>query len=529
MARRRRRTKPAHRVAAAAHAALAPAGAGPPRRRTASAPLATWQTDPAAVYASALQRLPNPDPVLRRLGRAQDVYEAIGYDPHVIGELRAIRAGLLGFEWRIVPGGEGRAARRAAALAEQVLARPPSPGLGWPDVVWQTASAVFTGYAVHEVTWRREGGALVPAAVIDRPARRFTFAPDRSLRLLTRRSPFHGEAVPPRRFLVTRHMASNDNPYGIAVFSACFWPYTFKHGGFRYFVRYCEKHGLPWVVGKYPGSQDARAADELVEQLQRLVVDAVAAVPDDTDLVLESPKSSGVSLPQERLINLCNRELSKALTSQTLATEIQGQASRSASETHRGRERAVNQADRQIVSGTLGTLFRWLTDLNFGEDVAAPRHEFYEEDEARQGWAELFDTARRYLPISRAQAYERLGLTPPADGEELLADGAGGSEPALAMRRGAAAEFAAGEENDPLEQALDAAVAVGGDPEQVEPVAEALARPLVEAAGADPEMLLGRLAERYPDLDAGGLEDLLARVTFAAETWGRLAGAESDA
>lgn len=488
--------------------------------------LATRLTDPYQV-AALLQRLPNPDPVLRKLGRDQRVYEAISYDPHVMGELRSIRAGLLGFEWRVVPGDDSRKARKAADLARELMDRNPAPNITWPDVIWTMAQAIFTGYAVHEIVWRRDGRMIVPEHVLDRPSTRFVFSSkDNSLRLLTRRQPVWGEELPDMRFLLSRHMPSFDNPHGVAVFSSCFWPYTFKHGGFRYFVNYVEKFGVPWVVGKYPAGGSKEDADELLAALVKLVSGAIGVIPENTNVEpIGVGGNSGASdsgrAPHERLITVCNAELSKALTSQTLATEIQGQGSRAATETHRKREQSVNQSDREIVSASLNRLYRWITDLNFGVDVPSPRHEFYEESQARSDWVKLLNTARHFLPISRDQAYERLGLTPPRDGEELLITapasvGGGGS-------RGAPAEFAAdGGDTDLYGRALEAAIAAADDPDQAQAISEDLARPLLEAADENPEMLLGRLAELYPKLDASKLQDLLGRALFVAEIWGSL-------
>ena len=496
--------------------------------RITAAEIATRLTDPYQV-TSLIHRLPNPDPVLRKLGRDQRAYEAITYDPHVMGELRSIRAGLLGFEWRITPGDNSRKARRAADLARDLMARSPAPDATWPDVVWTMAHAVFTGYAVHEIVWHRDGQSLVPERILDRPPARFAFSTeDNSLRLLTKAQPVQGEPVPPMRFLLSRHMPSFSNPHGVAVFSSCFWPYTFKHGGFRYLVAFAEKFGLPWVIGKYPSGQDDSQARELLEHLEHLILAATAVVPSDAEITIESGGGgTRGATPQERVIALSNAELSKALTSQTLATEIQGQGSRAASETHRGRERAVNQSDREIVSATLNRLYRWITDLNLGPDVPAPRHEFYEESEARQGWADLLDTARHYLPVSQSEAYERLGLTPPKEGEELIgsspAEPAGGEFPSSR-----ATEFAAGDPSDPFEQALEAAIKAADDPSQAEAFSEDLARPLLAAADKDPEIILARLAELYPKLEADQLQDLLGQVLFAAEMWGRL-GVDADA
>lgn len=32
----------------------------------------------------------------------------------------------------------------------------------------------------------------------------------------------------------------------------CFWPVAFKKGGMKFWLRFAEKFGSPWVIGKHP-------------------------------------------------------------------------------------------------------------------------------------------------------------------------------------------------------------------------------------------------------------------------------------
>ena len=54
--------------------------------------------------------------------------------------------------------------------------------------------------------------------------------------------------------------------------------------------------------------------------------------------------------------------------------------------------------------------------------------------------------------------------------------------------------------------------------------AQAMLEPLLTriADGAKPDDLLGMLAELYPEMDAEGLTERLARAIFVANLWGRL-------
>lgn len=473
--------------------------------------------------------LPNPDAVLRAMGgSAHDLYDRIEADAHAYGELRAVRAGLLSYEVRVMEGDDSRAARRAAELCRELLARPLGGDGEWGDLTWRMALAAYRGLAAHDVVWVRDGSRLVPAEILDIPARRVVFgARDRELRILTRARPVEGEAPPPMQVLLTRHMPSWSNPYGVAGHSACLWPYLFKHAGVRYFVQFAERYGVPWPVGKYPAGSGSERAKELADDLAKMVRTGVLAMPDDSSVEFPTASIRGQS-PQERLVELCNREISKALTSQTLATEIQGQGSRAASETHLERERWVAQSDRMMVAASYDRLWRWVTEANFGADVAPPRHVFYEQSHADQAWASVLDTARRYVPISRSDAYERLGLSAPADGEETLAGAQPQPEPPGPPREMSrcpgcgARRYARGEGgDDPVDQAVAAAL----DAADGQSLGAEFAAPILEAAARDPGLLLERASELLPGLDQAGLEEAVARILFVAELAG---AAEAD-
>jgi phage gp29-like protein len=397
----------------------------------------------------------------------------------------------------------------------------------WSDVIWMMGQAVFRGFAVHEVVWKREGSYLLPEMVLDRPQRRFNFGQENELRLKTRTNPVEGIELGQKKWLLTRHMPSQENPYGVAVYSSCFWPYTFKHSGFRFFVKFAEKYGLPWAIGRYPQGAIKDDQDALADALRNMVEDAIAAIPQGSEVELLST-DSGKAAVHENLINLCNREMSKALTSQTLATEIQGEGSRAASETHREREVSVNESDRQIISDTFNELFAWITELNVA-NAKPPKFEFWEEGEARKEWVEVIDGARKFLAIPSQFAYERLQIPMPADGEDVLPSptqnaAASGGGPEFSAHAcpdcGSVHDFNQADFPDQaeLEKMLE-----GIDDQELQGQAEAMLQPLFDViAKHGPDEALGYLAEAYPDMDDRRLQDLLARVLFVADTWGRL-------
>lgn len=388
--------------------------------------LATPATDP--YMARYIGALPNPDRVLRKLGKTHDVFADFYGDAHILGELRSVRSGLLAYNWRVAPGAQDPASMLAYEMAQVLFRGKPAAGLQWSDLIWSMGCAAFHGYAITEVVWERAGNYLVPVKVTDRPQRRFAFdAETNVLRLLSQTNPLHGDPVMDYKFIITRHMASATSPYGVALFSACFWPYVFKRSGFKYFAKFAERYGTPWAIGKYPIGTPKAQVDELADALARMVEDAVAAVPNDGAVELLSPSTGRSELAQERLIAMCNRELSKALTSQTLATELPGAGSHAAAKTHRERETTVNASDRGMIQDSLNLLLQWMTRLNFS-NAQPPRFEFYEESAAAGAMAEFLTQAGSMVPLSKREVYARLKMNPPRDDADTIpASGASAS------------------------------------------------------------------------------------------------------
>lgn len=484
--------------------------------------LVTYHNDPN--FYTALDVLPNPDPILAKLGKDQSVYTAIQYDSHVMGELRSLRSGLLGYEWRIKAGADDPESLRAHELIQAQLGPQPAMGLSWNDWYWSIYKAVLQGQSLHEIGWQYDGQYLWPSYIKERPPQRFRYNLDNELRYLTRLYPIQGESAPDiRRFLITRHMASHDNPYGVAVLSACFWPYTFKHSGWKWFAKFAEKYGIPWAVGRYPIGADTKQQQELAQRLATMIEDAVAAIPEGSGVELLSPSSSTGDPIQERLINLSNREMSKALTSQTLSSEQIGSGARAASETHRERQMAIAVADRAMVSETINQLLTWITELNFPK-AKPPQHEFYQEEDARKNWAETLDIARKYLPIGQRFAYDRLQIDPPSDKDELLTSTDLGT---ANFRQGGhlkTSDFKKKSDTKPLQYAIDDSLPVTDD---LQKQAQDLLEPLLNCAqnlfeqGTEPEQIIIELMSSFPLMDSKQLEETLTHVLYVAELAGQ--------
>lgn len=450
--------------------------------------------------------LPNPDPVLKALGKDIKVYRELRADAHVGGCIRRRKAAVKALEWGI---DRDKAPSRVAKNIEAIFADLPIE-----RIITEMLDAVLYGYQPMEITWQRVGNLVVPADVVGKPPQWFVFDEDSKLRFRTRENSVKGEELPERKFLLPRQDASYDNPYGFPDLSMVFWPTTFKKGGLKFWVQFTEKYGAPWLVGKHPRGTLDSEAEALLDKLDSMVQDAVAVIPDDSSVEIhEAAGKAGSADVYERLLHFCRSEVSIALLGQNQTTE--------ANTTHASAKagievvREIRDGDKAIVAEAFNTLVRWTCDLNFS-DGARPAFSMWEQEEVDKVLAERDETltkaGAKFTPVYFKRTYN-------------LQDGDLDENPAPGKPAGAdlAASFAEGDsiapDQDMLGAAMDALSA-----EDMNADAQALLAPLFEQInqGADPEALLGMLADLYPEMDAAGLQERLARMIFGANLWGRI-------
>lgn len=446
--------------------------------------------------------LPNPDSVLKALGKDIKVYRELRADAHVGGCVRRRKAAVKALEWGL---DRDKAKSRVAKSIESIFA-----DLDLSRIITEMLDAVLYGYQPMEVMWDKVGGYVVPVDIVGKPADWFVYDQDNQLRFRSKNNRIQGEELPPRKFLVPRQDASYDNPYGFADLSMVFWPTTFKKGGLKFWVQFTEKYGAPWIIGKHPRSATPAETDKLLDNLETMVQDAVAVIPDDASVeIKEAAGKTGSAEVYERLLTFCRSEVSIALLGQNQTTEAN--SNRASAQAGLEVTREIRDGDSAIVQEAMNTLIRWVCELNFS-DGARPLFSLWEQEEVDKVLAErdekLTRAGAKLTPAYFKRAYNL------QDGDLVEV-----AEPDVP-----AAEFAEGEEA-PDQDALDAALdALSADALNTD--AQALLAPLLKriADGAQPDELLGVLAELYPEMDASGLQERLARAIFVAKLWGHLHG-----
>lgn len=294
--------------------------------------------------------LPNPDTVLGHKGAGRfAAYRKLLNDPHTWSCVQSRKSGVL------------------------------SQSLSPPDVIEQDTTlekclehidihafaetvldAVLYGYQPIELIWQKGDGYLYPIPKA-KPQEWFAFGEDGSPEFAL--GPQLGQKLPEHKFLFPTYKGSYVNPYGTGLLSKCYWPVSFKNGGLRFWATYMERYGMPTVLGRYERGSTLDEAKELAEHLSGMSQDAVIVAPSDVSLQMVEPNRHGSVELFEKMVENCNSEISKAILSQTLTTEIDV-GSRAAAEIHFKVRGEIVESDMRFVRYWIKELMKTCTEVN---------------------------------------------------------------------------------------------------------------------------------------------------------------------
>ena len=319
-------------------------------------------------YWAFMHYLPNPDPVLKKMGKDISAYREILSDSHVGGCVRRRKAAIKGLEWRITPTGNEKTDEILTALFDR---------LPMSHIISQILDATLFGYQALEVMWESKDGLLLPVAIVGKPQEWFVFDEENQLKLRTKEN-INGEELPPYRMLLATQNATYINPYGLGDLSLCFWAATFKKGGFKFWLEFMEKYGSPWLVGKHPRQAQIHEIDELLDSMEKMLGTAVAAIPEDSSIDLKESASKGASSQVfDDFLRYCKSEIAIALLGQNQTTEAE--ANRASATAGLEVTRDIRNDDASLVEGVFNQLLAWICELNFSVDTL-PTFELFEQE-----------------------------------------------------------------------------------------------------------------------------------------------------
>lgn len=363
----------------------------------------------------------NPDQIVAKesAGLNIEIYDEMeAKDPNLYGLMQVRKSSVAHLPWKVLPYSEEARDEEVAEFCTDVLKNIRD----FTEDLYELLDGVAKGFSVSEIIWYiRPDGKWGVYWLESRRQRRFQFSPDGKLLLQTARNIMPGDPVPPRKFLVLRHGAKGENPYGDGVLKHCYWYYLSKKVGMKFWAVYLERYGQPGldIKATTTASADVRKRmDEIAEKWQQST--AITHGDDIEITLLEAAKSGTTSY--DGFMEFCNKEISKAILGQATVTDPGLPGTQASPRISNFVRRDLIQQDATTLSSVIEELLRWVVDFNYGPDVPAPHFALESEPEEDLNDAVVRDEklAKLGLPMALDYLYSKYKVAVPEDGQELL-------------------------------------------------------------------------------------------------------------
>jgi len=316
---------------------------------------------------------PNDDLLIQKGGnRALIVYQRLLYDEQVQGCFSKMLQEVTSRPWYIQQYSDKPGDIAVRDFVAEVLEEMPLD-----DIYRGMAECLITGFSVGEIMWKKTKRGVIPFDVRMRDQRRFVFQEEEdaangfTMRCLTFNRMFEGVELPQRKFIVSRYWTShNGDPYGAALGRILYPLVKFRRRAIESYVLFGDRYATPTAVAKAPLSASTRELDTLYGHLSNLSQETAMILPEGYELDFVTP--SGSPEVFKNLIDYIDKEISLVICGEDEAGRAEAGSRASSQVANTIRVVRASELSERLSHTLSQTLVRWIVDLNFGTDVAAP-------------------------------------------------------------------------------------------------------------------------------------------------------------
>lgn len=295
-------------------------------------------------FFSNFTQFPDPDVILRKAGKTRQELKKICFDDEVDQALQTRLDALIGSKWSLNP------VDFKGGFVEENL----DPIM--QNLIVGTWHALLYGYSVLELVYRTDGSKVVIDRAVEKPFYWFEPRNDGTLKF-NQFGISSGEVVDNKfKFFETVRNKSYDNPYGEALLSRVYWPWFFKQNLWRFWMRYIERFGEPFVLGK------SNNPTNFVDEIKKAGIENVISVGTTEDAeILFSTQRGEFDLIHKTLVV----QIQKLVLGQTLTSDIQNRGSFAAAAVHENVRKDKLKSDMRLVTCTIQRIVNALVQINF--------------------------------------------------------------------------------------------------------------------------------------------------------------------
>ncbi len=362
--------------------------------------------------------------------QAELIAEMEERDGHLMSQLQIRYLALSGLEWRVTP---ADSTPEAGRIAEAFAAWWDSSNQ--TDLILDLADGIAQGVSIVGMAWERTDGMWLPAQLEQLQTSRLQFEHT------TKRFKYRTDANPTGEFLPfggaiehrARAKAGTQTRAGLGRTRA--WWYLFKHYGVKDWLVFAELFGVPFRIGKFDPSTGEPERAALEQAVRSLGSDAAGVISRDTEIEIIEVAKQGGSDVFDKLIDLCDREISKATIGGSLTSSAGQNGSQALGMVQQRVRLDIRDADAKSLAATLRRdLAQAFVAFNFGTDKLrlAPRitPQLEEPEDLVQKADVLTKLQALGLEIPESWVRETFGV-PALQGKELTLKRAAPTQSAL--------------------------------------------------------------------------------------------------
>lgn len=402
------------------------------------------------------------------------------------------------------------------------------------DEIFDILDAIGKGFSANELIWDMSERQWSVKNVIWRDPRWFRF--DRvdgtTLRL---RSGAADLDLTPFKYIIHTHKSKSGLPIRGGIVRPCAWMWLFKNFSIKDWVVFSEAYGQPIRIGKYDPASSEKDREVLLRAVTNIGSDLGAIIPESMTIeFIESMQKQSTIAVYQQLIEMCDKQMSKAVLGQTTTTDSVPGNGFAGNASHNDVRGDIGRSDAKQLAATLNEqLVKPFIMLNKGPQAKYPRLRIGQTDDVDV--AALSDAAVKFVgmggKVSASELGNKLGLPAPKDDEDTLKPPQndfttggfaqpGFSQPAAQPSFAQQSRAVLAAQRDQADGIGDLADELSSDWEQLNPIVDQL----VQAAESSSsyEEFAQRLLEIAPKLDLDPSISKLAQAVFAARLAGNL-------
>ena len=208
------------------------------------------------------------------------------------------------------------------------------------------------------------------------------------------------------------------------------WAYLIQQFGLQDWAAFSEVYGMPLRVGKYNAGASGADKRTLLKAVASIANDAAAIIPAGMDIEFHEVNGSNGSAVFGGLLEYVDKQISKLVVGQTMTSD--DGSSLGQAKIHNEVRLELLRADcRQLAITINRDLLKPFVDLNFGPQEKYPFLQLPVPDpEDVEALSKALGTLVPLgLKVKQAEIREKVGLSDPQDGDELLTPPAASAMP----------------------------------------------------------------------------------------------------